>query len=68
MAELDKIELEFIIDHGTERAVMFQEKVTDLPVHDKGPIVGSLYMMKEALDLIGSPEEITVTIKPGGGA
>ena len=59
----NKIELEFIRDHSTERAVMFQEKVTDLPLHDKGPVVGSLYMMKEALGLIGDPEEITVTIK-----
>lgn len=59
--------LVFVADHSTERAVLFQELPHDLPMNDKGPVVGGLYMKKEALELIGNPDEIRVTVEPRGG-
>lgn len=64
MADLDKIELTFMEDRATARTVLFQEEFGEQEWSSKGSAVGSLYVMKQALELIGNPKRIKVTIEP----
>ena len=67
MPELDRIELTFTEDRATTRAILFEENLGEQEWSKKGRAVGSLYVMKEALELIGSPKKLKVTIEPLGG-
>lgn len=64
MPELTKLELIFVEDRPTARAVLFQEKLGEQEWSIKGHAVGSIYVMKEALELIGNPKRLKVTIEP----
>jgi len=48
----------------TKRTVLFDEQLGEQGWSDKDIAVGPLYVQKQALALIGNPEEIEVTIKP----
>jgi len=64
MAELDKLELTFTEDRKTLRTVLFEEDADEMSYSDKDVAVGNLYIQKQALDLIGNPGKIKVTIEP----
>ena len=64
MAELDKLELVFAEDRKTTRTVLFEEQIGDQAYSIKDYAVGPLYVMKEALAMIGNPKRIKVTIEP----
>jgi len=64
MPELDKIELEFMEDRRTKRTVKFDEVLGDQAWSEKDGCIGPLYGQKEALELIGNPTRIRVTIEP----
>ena len=64
MAELNKLELVFTEDRKTTRTILFEEELGEQEYSSKGPAVGSLYVQKEALELIGNPGKIKVTIEP----
>lgn len=61
---IDKIELTFIKEYVTERAIRFREKLGEVEWSDQGVAIGPLYVKKQALEEIGSPEKIKVTIEP----
>ena len=64
MAELDKLELVFTEERKTKRAVLFSEVLGEQSYSEQDVAVGSLYMKKEALEMIGNPGRIKVTIEP----
>ena len=64
MAQLDKLELTFTEDRKTTRTILFEEELGEQEWSSKGPAVGSLYVQKEALELIGNPGKLRVTIEP----
>jgi len=64
MPELDKLELNFTEDRKTTRTVLFEEELGEQEWSKKGVAVGSLYVLKEALELIGNPKRLKVTIEP----
>lgn len=64
MAELDKLELIFTEDRTTKRTVLFQEQLGEQAYSGQDVAVGSLYVKKEALEMIGDPKKLRVTIEP----
>ncbi len=64
MDKRNKIELEFKEDRKTTRTVKFDEVLGDFAWSDKDVAVGPLYVQKQALELIGNPVKIKVTIEP----
>lgn len=64
MPELDKIVLEFTEDRKTKRTVKFEEVVGEQAWSERDIAVGPLYVQKEALEMIGNPVRIKVTIEP----
>lgn len=64
MAEFDKLELTFKEDRKTKRTVLFEEQLGEQAFSEKDVAIGSLYVQKEALEMIGNPEKIKVTIEP----
>lgn len=64
MAELDKLELTFKEDRKTKRTVLFDEQIGEQAYSEKDVAIGPLYIQKEALEMIGNPEKIKVTIEP----
>ncbi len=64
MPDRDKIELVFQEDRKTKRTVKFDEVLGDFAWSDKDVAVGPLYVQQQALELIGSPSKIKVTIEP----
>lgn len=64
MPELEKIELKFKEERKTKRAVLFNEQLGDQTWSDQDVAVGNLYVKKQALELLGNPERIKVTIEP----
>ncbi len=64
MAEMDKITLTFKVRRKTKRAVLFDEQLGDKQWSDQDVAIGPLYVKKQALELIGDPERIEVTIRP----
>ncbi len=63
--QIDKIELTFAEDRVTVRTVLFQEILGEQEWSDaKHYAVGSLYVMRQALELIGNPKKLKVTIEP----
>lgn len=64
--ELDKLDLTFTWERDTKRMTLFQEQLGEIEFSDKGPAVGALYVNQQALEMIGSPKKIKVTIEPVG--
>lgn len=64
MPELSKLELTFTEDRKTKRAVLFSEVLGGQAYSDQDVAVGSLYVKKQALEMIGGPGKIKVTIEP----
>lgn len=64
MPELDKIELEFKEDRKTKRTVKFDEVLGEVAWSSQDVAIGPLYVKKEALELIGNPSRIKVTVEP----
>ena len=67
MAELDKLELIFTEDRKTIRTVLFLEELGEQAFSSKDIAVGPLYVQKEALEMIGNPGRLKVTIEPYKG-
>lgn len=64
---MDKIELTFAEERKTTRAVLFRELLGEQAWSDQDVAVGPLYVKKQALEEIGNPKKIKVTIEPIGG-
>lgn len=64
MPEMDSIVLEFREDRKTKRTVKFDEVIGEQAWSEKDVAIGPLYVQKEALELIGNPTRIRVTIEP----
>jgi hypothetical protein len=64
MAELTAIVLEFKHERDTKRASLFQEELGERQWSDQDVAVGPLYVKQQALELIGSPKKLKVTIEP----
>lgn len=62
--ELDKIVIEFKKRRETDRTYLFDEQLGERTWSEQDVAVGPLYMKKQALELIGMPEKIRVTIEP----
>ncbi len=62
--ELDKIVLEFAKDRDTKRTTLFQEKLGEQAYSDQDVAIGPLYVKQQALEMIGSPDKLRVTIEP----
>jgi hypothetical protein len=52
------LELSFERERETKNTVRYEEQVTDAP-----PVVGTLYLQKYALNRLGNPECLRVTIE-----
>lgn len=61
---MDKIVLEFVEEHKTKRTVRFQEVLGEKSWSERDVAIGPLYIQKEALELIGNPSKVKVTIEP----
>lgn len=61
---MEKIELIFKEERKTKRAVLFYEELGEVTWSDQDIAVGSLYVRKQALELLGNPGKIKVTIEP----
>lgn len=61
---VDKIELVFSKEKETLRTVRFQEVLGGVAWSNQDVAIGPLYVKKQALEEIGSPEKIKVTIEP----
>jgi len=61
---MDKIELVFTEQRTTKRTVLFQEEIGEFAWSDQDVAVGSLYVKQQALEQIGNPSKLKVTIEP----
>ena len=52
------LELSFQRERETKNTVRYEEQVTDAP-----PVVGTLYLQKYALNRLGNPDGLRVTIE-----
>lgn len=62
--QIEKIVLEFKKLRDTKNTTLFEEKLGEQEWSDKSTAVGSLYVNRQALEFIGMPEKIRVTIEP----
>ena len=62
--ELEKIVLEFVADRDTKRTRLFQEKLGEQAYSDQDVAIGPIYMKLQALEMIGDPQKLKVTIEP----
>lgn len=62
--EVDKIVIDFKEVRETKRTHLFEEELGDQSWSDQDVAVGSLYVKTHALDMIGMPSRIRVTIEP----
>ena len=62
--ELDKIVLEFVSERDTLRTRLFKEQIGDQAFSDQDVAVGALYVKLQALEMIGDPKKLRVTIEP----
>jgi len=62
--ELDKLVLDFKKERDTKRTTVFQEQLGEFAYSDKDVAIGPLYIQQQALEMIGKPEKIKVTIEP----
>jgi len=60
----EAIELVFSRSRETKRTILFMEELSDQAWSDKDVAIGPLYIQKQALEFIGDPDKIKVTIKP----
>jgi len=67
MTELERLELTFKEERKTLRAVLFEEQLGEQSFSDQDVAVGVLYVKKQALEMIGNPTTIKVTIEPVEG-
>lgn len=63
-SEDNTIRLVFKPRRDTKRCILFDEQLGDQAWSDKDIAIGTLYVQKQALELIGNPEEIEIIIKP----
>lgn len=61
---MDKMELVFKAEKRTRRTVRFQEIPGDRSWGGEELAIGPLYVKKQALELIGNPDKIKVTVEP----
>lgn len=64
MGDDEEIKLTFKKRRETTRTILFDEELGEQGWSDKDIAIGVLYVRKQALELIGSPEKIEVTIRP----
>lgn len=64
MPDMDKLELTFTHAYDTEKKSRYDEDVGEYEYSAKGPAIGYLYPFKDAMEMIGSPKKIKVTIEP----
>lgn len=62
--EMEKIEVFFTQVYRTKKKVRYDEEVGEQEFSEKGPAVGYIYPYLEAVELIGTPQRIKVTIEP----
>jgi len=62
--EMDKLELTFTRERETKRAVVFNEQLGDQAYSERAVAVGYVYIQKEALQLIGNPDKVKITVEP----
>lgn len=60
----NEIVLHFKRQRPTKNKILFDEVLGDQAWSSKDIAVGSLYVMKETLEMIGNPDELEVTIRP----
>ena len=64
MPELEKIELTFIKSYRTKRKTRYDEEIGEQAYSERDVAIGYIYPYTEAIELIGSPNRIKVTIEP----
>lgn len=64
MGEDNEIKLVFTRRKETKRTILFNEELGEQGWSDRDVAVGPLYVQKQALEMIGNPEKIEVTIRP----
>lgn len=64
MAEKDSIVLIFKRDYQTKRKVRYNEELGDFAWSDNDVAIGYIYPYKQAMELIGNPEKVKITIEP----
>jgi len=64
MDDDEEIKLVFKKRRETTRTILFDEELGEQGWSDKDVAVGVLYVQKQALEMIGNPEKIEVTIRP----
>lgn len=62
--EKDKLILIFTKNYATKSKVRYDEELGEEEYSHKGPAIGYLYPYIEAIELIGTPNKIKVTIEP----
>ncbi len=62
--ELEKIVLEFNKERDTIRTRLFKEQLGKQTYSDQDYAVGALYVKLQALEMIGDPVKLRVTIEP----
>lgn len=62
--ELDKIVLEFKFSRETKRTHLFEEEVGEREWSDQTFAIGNLYVKTQALEELGMPKRIRITIEP----
>jgi hypothetical protein len=62
--EMEKIEIYFNLEYRTKKKTRYDEETGSQEFSDKGPAIGYIYPYTEAMELIGSPKRIKVTIEP----
>lgn len=60
----EEIKLVFKKRRETKRTILFDEELGEQGWSDKDIAIGPLYVQKQALEMIGSPERINVVITP----
>lgn len=61
---IEKIEIVLTDARETKRTHLFTEEVGEQSYSDQDVAVGSLYIKTQALEMIGNPAKIKVTIEP----
>jgi len=61
---MEKIELIFTEERKTKRTVLFREELGDQAWSDQDVAIGPLYVKQQALEQIGNPSKLKVTIEP----
>lgn len=64
MEENSEIKLIFKKRRDTKRTILFDEQLGEQAWSDKDIAIGPLYIQKQALEMIGNPEQIEVIIRP----